>query len=222
MSIKIEGFDINNVCIVDDDDLARESLEFTVEDAKMTALPQDESVEDIEAFLTFCKLHADAVVSDHHLMKKRNYFPVNGAEFVSKCYDRNIPSVLVTRYELPEIHDIRMYRHKIPIVLAPEEFGPESFLKSLETIINEFKGVYVSERKPWRTLVRVDDVDIEGKGNFYVFVPAWNPNKAISLNKKGLPEQLQKLITPDFRFHAKVNLGANSLNDLFFKDWEYQ
>lgn len=217
MSIIIENTKISNVCIIDDDDDARDALEYTVEDANMVAVPQKEPVENLISFLDLCQSSTDAIVSDHHLRKKKNYFPVNGAEFVANCYERNIPSVLVTKYEQPEINEIRRFRHNIPVVLTPGEFFPDSFLKSLEIIINEFKGKYTPERKAWRTLIRVDDVDLN---NCYIVIPAWDTNKVISVNRNDIPLHLQALVLPDFRFHAKVNIGTTNENDLFFKEWE--
>jgi hypothetical protein len=215
MSIEIENRKIESVCIIDDDDDSRSTMELTIEDSHLIPLSQNEKVNNLEEYLLKYVQQNVAIVSDHHL-KKKNYFPVNGAEVIYNCYEKKIPSVLVTRYE-PHIGEIRKFRKNIPVILNPEEFNPDTLIKSLSICIKEFRGEISDERKPWRTLIRIDDVD---SSHIYIVIPAWNPNEIISLNTEDLPRDIQEIISTDLRLHAKVNIDAESGNDLFFLDWE--
>ena len=80
-----------------------------------------------------------------------------------------------------------------------------------------------SSKRLWRTLVRIDDVDAEGKF-FYVVVPGWDSQQVVRLRLQDLPENTRKLVTErqTTRLHAKVNLGAEANEDLYFEDWESQ
>ena len=72
--------------------------------------------------------------------------------------------------------------------------------------------------KFWRTLIRIDAVH-----NDYVilYVPAWNSQIPIAIEKKQLPEELLSIIRPNFRLHVEVNLAAGNSTDLKFKNWEW-
>lgn len=217
MGKTINDWLINRICIVDDDAEGRAAMELTIEDSEFDAVPQNEKIQTLDSyFLNVVKPH-DAVVSDHHLRKK-NYFPVNGAEVVSVCYTKQIPSILVTKYEDGFIVDeIRRFRHRIPVILNPEEFQPDSLIQSLELCINEFKGEFTPSRKAWRTLIRIDYVD---DTHFYIIIPSWNPNEGISIAKSDLPYEVRNILKDDLRIHAEVNIEASSKNDLFFINWE--
>jgi CheY-like chemotaxis protein len=218
MSTNILG-SIEKIGIVDDNEEGRNTLSYIVEDASLEPILQNESVTNLEEYLTSLRDNFDGIVTDHHLRKVKSYFPIDGAEFAAKCYGLNIPSLLVTRYEQSEILEIRKFREHIPVVLTPDEYDPDSLIAGLVKCMNEFNGILTMGRKSWRTLIRVDDVK-EDK-NIYIIIPAWNSQQAISLNMNNLPENLQKVIKPDMRFFAKVNIGNENSNELFIKDWEY-
>jgi hypothetical protein len=211
----IKNREINRIFIIDDDEEFRSTLEDTVQESNFKAFPQNERVENFDKYLMDFVHQDDAIVSDHQL-KKKNYFPVNGAEVVYKCYERGIPSVLVTRYET-HIGEIRKFRKNIPVILNPEDFEPATLVKSLEICIEEFNGEIKPQRKLWRTLVRIDSID---KNHIYIVIPGWDRNEIISLNIEDLPTDVKANIQPDLRLHAKANIGTESPNDLFFIDWE--
>lgn len=217
MSMNINDWQIDRIHIIDDDEESRQVLEYTVADTDVMPVIQNERIDNLSNYLNEFIGHQDAVVSDHHL-KKKNYFPVNGAEVIFQCYKRRIPSVLVTKYEQAEIVEIRKRRRNIPVILNPDEFDPETLLYGLSTCINEFKGVVLPERKLWRTLIQVDDVS--ENSNFFIIIPSWNPQETISINKSELPPEISSIIKPDMRLHARANIGADNVNDLFFTDWE--
>jgi len=217
MSLKIADREITKILVVDDEKAGRESYGLTVEEVDVLTILQEEKTDSIDKFFT--KLDAqDAVVSDYHLRRTSSYFPMNGAELVSGCYDRHIPSVLLTRYEKPYIHEIRPYKKKIPVMLAPDEFTPDSLRWALTECVNEFNGLVSVNRKAWRTLVRIDQFD---DTSVLIFVPSWNPSEAIELRKTELPKELFASLQPDLRVFAKVNIGAESVFELFFSDWEF-
>lgn len=75
-----------------------------------------------------------------------------------------------------------------------------------------------SER-PWRTLIRVCDVD-HADGFFHVILPGWDSRAKVRLDLEEVPDEIRELVEPGKRFHAKVNIGAESKSDLHFEDWE--
>ena len=73
--------------------------------------------------------------------------------------------------------------------------------------------------KLWRTLIRVSDVD-HADGFFHVILPGWDSRAKVRLDLKEVPDEIRRLVKPDKRFHARVNIGAESKSDLRFDDWE--
>lgn len=216
MAIIIDDRTINNVCIIDDSAEARYGWSLVIEDSKLNAIQQDERVANIDEYIPFLKKF-DAVVTDHHL-KTGNYFPVNGAEIAYRCYDYKIPTLLVTRYDDERVVDeVRKYRHKIPVILTQENYDPDTLRRGLEICINEFNGKLIQERKLWRTYIRIDDVD---ETHAYLSIPAWNPHKVVSINRKLIKPEISNKLQPDTKLFAQVNIGASDAIDLYFKHWE--
>jgi len=206
---------IDRIHIIDDNEEFRVGLEDTVQESDFIAIPQNEKVENFNLFLKEKICANDAVISDHQL-KIKNYFPINGAEVVSRCYESKIPAVLVTRYET-HIDQIRKFRKNIPVIINPENFEPDTLIRGLEVCIKEFNGIINPDRKGWRTLVRIDSFD---ENHIYLIIPSWNCNDVISINKSDIPDEIAKNIQEEKRLHARINIGSELSNDLFFSDWE--
>lgn len=222
MAVTLLDRKINKIHVIDDDSDSRESYGLTVEEIEVETVLQNERVDNIESFLlTIGDL--DAVVSDHHLKKSSSYFPINGANFVYKCYQKHIPSVLVTKYEMASYHEIRPFKRNIPVVLTPEQFNPDTLVKALEECITEFKGSLSQTRKTWKTLVRFDDVikdETDNKTMVMAILPSWNRNLVINLKMIELPEEIQEIAEPDLRLYAHVNIDAEDPYELYFQNWE--
>ncbi len=114
--------------------------------------------------------------------------------------------------------ELRTYRKHIPVLLRPAEMNPDSVIEGLEQVLLEFKGEFKPIRKPWRTQIRIEDVDTGGFA--YIVVPAWNSNDVIRLKLADLPAIVQTTAKLGKRLHARVNIGADSDVDLYFDSWE--
>jgi len=216
MSITVAGREIRKVHVIDDDKASREGYALTVEEVDVETILQEDKVENVADFFRHLD-HLDAIVSDHHLKRVSSYFPINGAELASNCYDRGIPSLLVTRYEKSSVHEIRPFRNKIPVVLTPDKFNPESLVASLSECVDELMGNISVGRKTWRTLIRIDGCD---EYSVVVFIPSWNRSIAVDLRWSEFPDDIAKILKPDLRIHASVNLDAEDISELFFTAWE--
>lgn len=76
-------------------------------------------------------------------------------------------------------------------------------------------------KRMMRSLIRVSEVDI-ANGFVYVIIPGWDTEIKIKLEMNKLPTEVNELLLPGKRFHAKVNIGAESQEDLIFDDWELE
>ena len=222
MPLKLLDREISKIHVIDDDSDSRESYGMTVEEIEVETVLQNDQVDNVETFLLTIG-NQDGVVSDHHLKKSSSYFPINGANFIYQCYEKHIPSVLVTKYEMASYHEIRPFKRNIPVVLTPEQFNPDTLVKAFEQCIIEFKGTLSQTRKTWKTLVRFDDVikdDSDKKTVAMAILPSWNMNIVINLKMIELPAAIQEIAEPDLRLYAHVNIDAEDPYELYFQNWE--
>ena len=75
--------------------------------------------------------------------------------------------------------------------------------------------VRVEDRK-WRTLIRVTEVDQEND-RVSVVIPAWNYHERVDLSLTRVSEATGLMMVPELRFHAYVNIGAETARDLRFE-----
>ena len=215
MTMLIHDKEISRVLIVDDDPEARASYAYPVEDLELEPFMFEGPVGPPESFIANVK-PSDAVVCDYHL-RKRSYSACDGDELMATCYKAGIPGILCTAYT-----DVTIrcdYRRYIPALIKTN--GPEldEFVDAWEKCYSEMNGTFHPTRRPWRTLVRVEEID-DGQGCFYAVVPAWDSRKKVRIDNGGIPGDILKLSQPGKRFHAEVNIGAESHEDLFFVSWE--
>ena len=89
--------------------------------------------------------------------------------------------------------------------------------------VREIEGIINPSRKPWRTLIRIEELDTtdENHNRVYVVIPAWNPNQVINLSFNYLPDYIGQAINENVkRLYAHVNIGAYNEIDLYFDNWE--
>lgn len=72
--------------------------------------------------------------------------------------------------------------------------------------------------RQWRTLARVDSITNTVVG---FVIPAWDNTATIKIPLTSIPECIQTRIGKgDLRFYIKVNLGANTDEELVITEWE--
>lgn len=207
---------IKRAVIVDDDSDARDSYEYLIEDMNLAPFKVEEVHNgNLQSFLDEIQ-PSDVVLCDFHL-KKHDYAQHNGDWVMRQCFRKGIPGALCTSiHEAPIRRDHLRY---IPGLLRKVDPSPDELRLAWTKCIQELAGERQPSRRPWRTLVRVDDVDEEHQC-FYAVVPAWNTREKIRIDLDNLPENIRSLVKPDHRFHALVNTGATKSADLYFDKWE--
>lgn len=218
MALKIGNRTIKRVLIVDDEQSVRESYGDAIHDLGLEPVYERGPMKGIDQALANLRDIADALVCDLHLRIK-NFSPFNGDLFVASSNREKVPALLCTNYTDSDITVMRSKRRYIPTLLKGDAFQPDAIRSGFERCIREGDGTFDPSRRPWRTLVRVADIE-EERRYFYVVVPGWNVMQKIPVYFNDLPEALRGQIQPTARFHAQVNLGAERPEDLYFSDWE--
>lgn len=68
-----------------------------------------------------------------------------------------------------------------------------------------------------RALVRFEKVK---EDRCILYVPGWNPHRALLTRLTGFPDWLREIAAPDLRVFAFVNIGAETASDLVITEWE--
>lgn len=174
----------------------------------------------LESSLKEIHAKADAIICDYHL-RIRSYSPFDGDQLVALSNIGRFPALLCTTYDDADITLLRSKRRFIPILLRPSTYNPDTIVRGFERCLKESAGKYNPSRKPWRTLVRITQVDESGE-YFYIVVPGWNADQKIRIYFADLPPLLSGKIETDMRFYAQVNIGADSADELYVCEWEVQ
>lgn len=214
--VTIQGRQIERALIVDDEPEARDAYKYVIEDMGIQPYQVIEELRGgLDPFLSVIQ-SGDVILCDFHL-KKRNYAPCNGDEVMAKCFRAKVPGVLCTSIAEPWVRrDCLRY---IPGVLRTASPQPDDVRRALERCLREVDGIFEPERRPWRTLVRIDDIDREHRC-IYAVVPSWDVRTKVRIGTNTLPKSIRELIEPGRRFHALVNTGAEKPHELFFDSWE--
>jgi hypothetical protein len=221
MSINIIDRTIDKIAIIDDQADVRESYEFLVDDLGVQSISETGPLTNLTNCVDLVCNKSDAVICDYRLRVKA-YSTFDGAELAAEFYKTNFPAVLCTKWHKAMIDEIRQYRRFIPSLIDPARLDTSTIRSGLESCIREFHGEFMAIRRPWRTLVRVEDIQKNEDANvfIYVVVPAWNSNEVIKLPSGMIPIGICSSLKSGSRLHAKVNLGAAGNEELFFEEWE--
>jgi CheY-like chemotaxis protein len=216
------SLNIQRVKVVDDDKSARESIALCVEDAEFTPALVDGPLFDLALFVASTLKEADAIVCDHRL-RRSIYANFDGAEAVARFYQANFPAVLCTAWSKADIDSMRIYRRYIPSLIPTDKLNPETIIRGFELCIGEFNNHFTTDRKPWRTLLRIEEVDLDSKPQMlYVTLPGWNSKEIVRLPFDLIPREFHANLKLGMRFHAETNKGTDNQDDLYFYDFDFR
>ena len=213
--IELQGRQIERALIVDDDPQARDAYKYIIEDIGLQPCQVPGPLDDLSAFVDSIEPN-DVVLCDFHL-KRKSYASCDGDQLTAKCFHAKVPSALCTTFEdAPIRRDCLRY---IPGLLDTGTPDPSGLRLAWQKCAQELDGRFEPARRPWRTLVRIADIDPDHRC-VYVAVPAWDVDRKVPIDSDNLPQEIRDLIEPDRRFHALVNTGATNHRELFFDEWE--
>jgi CheY-like chemotaxis protein len=208
---------IDSVAVVDDNKDGRDTLSDDLSYAHFNPIPLAGPFADLPALMQDLYGKVDAAVLDHHL-NTRNYAGCTGAEAAEHLYKKKVPAVVVTSWSDADIGHIRQHRRWVPSLLARDAADPDAISRGFEQCILEFNDSFLQTRKPWRTLVRIEEVR-DKEGLVYCVVPAWNSDRVVSFPLQQIPGDLKDKIGYDVRLLAQVNIGAEHQDELYFDEF---
>lgn len=229
MSLALKDRTVERVHLIDDDPTVRGMYKYSVEDLDLSVDEISGPIASFAALLDLFDQSRDAVICDLNL-KTKNYSADNGDVIVSSLYRRRIPALLCTRWAGHLSDEVRYRRREIPVVLNPTDLSPEAIANAFQICAQEFTGVFSRERRPWRTLIRVESGERAGAGHHRldVVIPAWDPEVALSFvvpsdGSSAIAEICGRVSEGQtIRVFGNVNLGAASPDDIYIDSWALQ
>jgi CheY-like chemotaxis protein len=216
--VQISMHSISRVAIVEDDETVRRSYSRMLEDMGLTGVELPGQYQTIEEAIVAGN-DAQVFVCDHRLQRS-GYAAFFGAELAAALYRQSKPAILCSKFAASSSGwEIALNRRWLPVVL--QEPDEDAISAGIEACISELAGEPATSRRPWRTLVRIEQVDQDVEVPLLrMVVPAWNSQCIVTRPINAAPEFLRAILTPGHRFHAGVNIGAETDDELFFCDWE--
>lgn len=209
--------EISRVFIIDDDPEARESFTYTIEDLELEPVEFTGPISSANDLIGSVE-STDAILCDLHL-KQRDYSTCDGHEILEACYNEQIPGVLCTTFTDAGYTINRKSLRFIPAFLRTSSPSPDVLMDAFTKSLAEMNGTFHPTRQPWRTQIRIEEVD-PSLNYVYAVVPAWDVRKKIRIDRDVVPEQIYGSFHNEKIVHAKVNIGAESYEELFFVSWE--
>ncbi|MEE3719691.1 hypothetical protein V2H45_23395 [Tumidithrix elongata RA019] len=221
LNYKLVGNGISKVVAIVDDDLeTANDTRYDLEELGYQANIITGFHENVRILAQQIHESAYAAICDHKL-RDGGLADFYGSELVACLYDLKTPSILISQYPDDKHSTIGAYRRKIPIFLTRDEANSMSLKDGIEYCVSELGGKISRERKPHRTLVRVERVGKEfGEDVVEAFVVGWRPRQAVRFPVSLIPEEMRETLGKGSRLVAYVNIGATKSEDLFFEKFE--
>lgn len=224
--MKIDSAEIERVVLIDDNPSVRKQYSYSVVDLQLEPIQIDKSFRSVEELISFANFSNAGVICDYHLMST-TYSPFNGDEIVTDFYHRQKPSLLCSRAE-EAAYAVRRLRQFIPNVISPSDLSPERVVECFEVCIQEFRGKFLPQRKPYQTLVRIENKEDfkEGAMKVSVVIPGWDSQKMIDIvvqqGDTTIFSEMKRTLDAgdDFRAYATVNLGSESSDEIYIYNWK--
>jgi hypothetical protein len=212
--------DVQRIAIVDDETDSAEGMAIAVEDAGLEPVIVDTGFTHLSEIVPGLNVDAQAALCDHRL-EATGYAPFRGAEAVSRLVKAKFPAILVTLYVDSDSQDsIRTFRRWIPVLLQREDLATR-LIDGIAVCRAEISGIFLPQRKPRRALLRVEDVIKEGDRWWIdAVIPAWKTDRAVRLPAAMVPLEFREQLKHGMHLYAKVNLGAELQEDLYFDEFE--
>jgi FixJ family two-component response regulator len=208
------------VAIIDDDLELAKDTRYQLEEAGYQSKIFSGKYEDVNLLAQEIHNTVYAAVCDHRLSDGAlaNFF---GSELVAHLYDLKTPAILISQYRNDSHSTIGEHRRKIPVFLTRDEANPVTLKNGIDYCSAEINGKISRERKPRRTLIRVEQVGQEfGQEVVEAFVIGWKQKQAVRFPASVIPPSIRKNLRRGTRLFAHVNTGATKADDLFFERFE--
>ena len=209
---------IPKMAVIDDDSRVRASYSEALQDYGFEPVEIEGPLDCVSRLFDGPLKDCDAVMTDL-VLQGGGYAMYNGGDIAVEGSLRRIPVLLCTAYDNVNLKLPRSQRRRVPAIFPRAEFGQSLLMSGIERCIAENDGRFSADRRPWRTQIEVVDID-ENCKCAWVIVMGRSADERTSIFMNELPKHIQTDLKKGRMLHAKVNVGAQSREELYFDDWE--
>lgn len=207
----------SRVTVVDDDEIWREELSDTLRDFQFEPAIVDGSFEDRIDDLIFeiQNQNPTFVICDNRLQTGQ-MAQFYGSTVVERLVANKHPAMLLTTFGSPDRIRLRQSRFDIPVVVQRDSFQAEQLGQYFEICLREINSDPVDERKPHRSLIRIESISNDRVPYVDVIIPSWRPEHAVQIPLESIAPSIQSRIEVGGYLLGEVNIGAKLEDDLYF------
>jgi hypothetical protein len=217
MSLIINNKSIQRVMVVAHKPDSLDEIAYSIEDAELEPIIYSKPLTSIQECLSIVTKQAEAAIFAHHLGP--NLTPFSGAAAVAQLHKQQFPALLITAWVEADIDNIQKFIQDIPVIIRSSDATSETIVEGLWQCCDEFENRYSAERKTWRTILNIEEVNRRAN-HVYAIIPGWCPDEIVRLPLAIFPEYLQADVDADTYFFAEVNIGAKHQSQLYFQNFE--
>jgi hypothetical protein len=208
----------SRVTVIDDDEDGCEELMDALRDFRFEPQAVTGSFDDrLGDLVAAIQAQDPAFVICDNRLQARQMAQFYGVSVVKELVARGQPAMLLTTYGSPDRLKLRRSRFEVPVIVHRDAFMPDLLGKYYDVCRREIIADPVDERRPHRSLIRIDG--IAGGGDEAVVeavVSAWRPDHAVQIPIGCISAQLREKISCGTYILGDINIGAKQEDELFF------
>jgi CheY-like chemotaxis protein len=207
----------SRVTVIDDDEDGCEEImdilrDFDLEPSAITGSFDDRVYDMVHAI----EAQGPSFVICDNRLSARQMAQFNGVAVVKELVSRNHPAMLLTTYGSPDRLVLRKSRYDVPVIVHRDTFEPKRLGDYFDVCWREINRNPVDERRPHRSLIRIDSIGEKPMLQIDAVVPAWRPDHAVPIPIECIAESLRDKISAGTYLLGDVNIGAKEEDELFF------
>jgi hypothetical protein len=207
----------SRVTIIDDDDEGREGLMDALRDFDFEPIAVigefDNRIDDLIAEIE--SQDPRFVICDNRLQPKQ-LAQFYGVALVKELVARKRPAMLLTTYGSSDRLKLRRSRFEVPVIVDRDMFRPDLVRSYFDVCQREIAQDPVDERKPHRTLIRIDSTSQEYGMQFDAVIPSWRDEHAVPIPIECIADHIRDQVSSGTYLLGDVNIDARTEEDLYF------
>ena len=207
----------SRITVIDDDEDGREEITELLRDLQLEPKVLEGQFGDrlYDMVAAIEATRPNFVICDNRL-QPRQMAQFFGVSVVKALVERGQPAMLLTTYGSSDRLKLRELRFEVPVIVHRDAFTPDKLSDYYETCWREISADPVDQRRPHRSLIRIDNVTEGPVWQIDAVVSTWRPDHAVPVPIACIAPALHNLLKAGVYLLGDVNIGANHEDELFF------
>jgi hypothetical protein len=206
----------SRVTVIDDDEDGCEDLMDTLRDFRFEPSTVTGSFDNrLGDLVAAIEAQTPSFVICDNRLQARQMAQFLGVAVVKELVARQRPAMLLTMYGSSDRLKLRLSRFEVPVIVDRDAFEAERLGEYYEVCRREIAADPVDERKPHRSLIRIDNI-AWAERQIDVVIPGWRPDHAVPIPFECIADELHGVIACGTYLLGDVNIGSHDEAGLYF------